>query len=971
MATSDNKLKCGLLNIQSVGNKTMEIRSLINDEKFDILALTETWLGEYDKAKIKEMTPTTHTFVHIPRKEKKGGGVGLVLSKSCKKIKLENTDKYTSFEHMKVSFDLGPRKSVFIVVYRPPSQNFRIFMEEFRNFIETLDMVSVNTYICGDFNILIDNEENYTTRRFHDMMKSFNLVNKVESSTSVGGHILDLVFCDSDHNLVHEVIVDEICRISPVHKLVTFRIPCEKNVSYSKKIVFRKKNDLVPEILINNVVEKIDTMKNTDCSHNDQMNKCAACLAKLYNDEMRKEYEEMCPVKEKNIIVRDNAPWYNSEIHLAKKEKRQKEKKWRQLRTDIARREYMDKRNKFNKLILKRKRDYYRQKTVESKTNIGKLYKILDGLTGNKKANVLPEGYDDTVLANMFATFFQQKILSIVENFESKETNIQITMPMPQDKLLSFKKVSVDQTKTIVHKLNTTYCDSDPLPISDIIHSDKFSDILNVFTSIINNSFMNNTFPASEKVTLIKPIIKGKLDKQSLSSFRPVSNLTFLSKVIESAVLTQLIEHLQSVKALPDEQSAYRKLYSTETALCSVVNDLLILMDEGKCGLLILLDLSAAFDTVVHKLLLLDCKSVGIDGDAITFIESYLENRKYCVQVGRSFSDKKTLERGVPQGSVLGPVLFCIYTIELSYILRKYDVNFKLFADDTQFYMTLNNVDQVKGKIELIMDEVGKWMESKQLKLNQDKTECLLVGKNKDIKKLSMSTLCINGRNLDVCDAVKNLGVTLDSTLSMKEHIQQVVRTANYHLRNIGFIKKYLDETTMKMLVQNHVITKLDYCNSLYYGMPNYLLKELQLIMNRAARLIKGVPPRERITPVLIELHWLPIKARIEYKIDVMTHQALQSGKPEYLRKMLENFHHDNIMELRHDTDLHRLLEPRSNLEIGFRAFERCAPRLYNKLPTEIKDCTKMDTFKKQLKTYLFKESYDFNGMEIKKKYSC
>ena len=143
--------------------------------------------------------------------------------------------------------------------------------------------------------------------------------------------------------------------------------------------------------------------------------------------------------------------------------------------------------------------------------------------------------------------------------------------------------------------------------------------------------------------------------------------MTFLSKIIESAILTQLIDHLQEVNALPDSQSAYRKLYSTETALCSVVNDLIILMDDGKCGLLILLDLSAAFDTVVHRLLLLDCKAVGIDGDALSYLESYLANRQYCVQIGKSFSNKKSLERGVPQGSVLGPVLFCIYTIELSH----------------------------------------------------------------------------------------------------------------------------------------------------------------------------------------------------------------------------------------------------------------------------------------------------------------
>ncbi len=169
------------------------------------------------------------------------------------------------------------------------------------------------------------------------------------------------------------------------------------------------------------------------------------------------------------------------------------------------------------------------------------------------------------------------------------------------------------------------------------------------------------------------------------------------------------------MQALPDSQAAYRKLYSTETALCSVINNLIILMDEGKCGLLILLDLSAAFDTVVHESLFMDCKSVGIDGDALTYLRSYLENRQYCVQIGRYFSKKKSLKRGIPQGSVLGPVLFCIYTTELSYILKRHVVSFKLFADDIQFYMALNNFDNAEGKIKQIMDDVGKWMEPKQL----------------------------------------------------------------------------------------------------------------------------------------------------------------------------------------------------------------------------------------------------------------
>ncbi len=182
-------------------------------------------------------------------------------------------------------------------------------------------------------------------------------------------------------------------------------------------------------------------------------------------------------------------------------------------------------------------------------------------------------------------------------------------------------------------------------------------------------------------------------------------------------------------------------------------------------------------------------------------------------------------------------------------------------------------------------------MDSKQLKLNQDKTECLIVGKSKDIRRISIPTLCVGGISLETHETVRDLGILLDCNLSMKEQIQRVVRTIRYHLQNIGFVRKYLDEMTTKMLVHNYVISKLDCCNSLYYGLPNYLLKELQLVMNGAARLIKGLPPRERITLALIELHWLPVKARIEYKIAAMSHQALLSGKPEYLRNTLKEFH--------------------------------------------------------------------------------
>ncbi len=262
-------------------------------------------------------------------------------------------------------------------------------------------------------------------------------------------------------------------------------------------------------------------------------------------------------------------------------------------------------------------------------------------------------------------------------------------------------------------------------------------------------------------------------------------------------------------------------------------------------------------------------------------------------------------------------------------------------------------------------------MESKQLKLNEQKTECLVVGRQKDLSRLDISRLNINSSTVTVSKEVKDLGVLIDCNLSFKSQINQTVRISAYHLRNIAFVRKYLDDKTIKKLIHNHVISKLDYCNSLYYRLPNYLLRKLQLIMNRAARLIKGLPIRANITPALIDLHWLPIKARIIYKLCVMTYQAMNLKKPQYIRDLLEDFKVNTNLTLRHSNVRHRLNEPRCNYELGFRAFEKSAPRLYNKLPENVKISENIEIFKKKLKTHLFMECYDLEDKIVKQDYKC
>ena len=188
----------------------------------------------------------------------------------------------------------------------------------------------------------------------------------------------------------------------------------------------------------------------------------------------------------------------------------------------------------------------------------------------------------------------------------------------------------------------------------------------------------------------------------------------------------------------------------------------------------------------------------------------------------------------------------------------------------------------------------------------------MLFGTENTLKNYGqLQHIMIGTSNIKIVPVLQNLGVYIDSNLTMKNQISNTLKVCNYHLRNIAFIRKYLNEDTLKMLRHNHVISRQDYCNSVCYRLPNILLKKLQTMHNRAARLIKKIPLCERITPALIELHWLPMKARIIYEICLHTYEALKFGELKYLNEYLAPFEFETSVTVRHANDRHGLFEPR------------------------------------------------------------
>ena len=339
--------------------------------------------------------------------------------------------------------------------------------------------------------------------------------------------------------------------------------------------------------------------------------------------------------------------------------------------------------------------------------------------------------------------------------------------------------------------------------------------------------------------------------------------------------------------------------------------------------------------------------------------------------VNDTLSDECLMKTGVLQGSILGPILFLIYTIELHYVLESLGVSYHCYADDTQIYFTFESITEAENKLGVIFNKVDERMQSRPLKLNSDKTECSLVTANNDMhRNVDFHSVMLGSIPVQISNSVRNFGFVFDTQLNLDEQINNVKRKVIVSLINISRIAKFIDQESKMKLVHGLVFSKIDFCNSLYYGLPSIILNGLQMLINSAAGIVVGFPrsSTERITPVCIDLHVLPIKARNEKEICLFAHNAIQCKELLFLNEMIQ-LREPSTINSRSNYDTWKLVENR-DLGPGFikRSFKYSALHLYNPLPKTIRQLDNIETFKKKLKTYILSETFVF---ESKKNRDC
>ena len=925
------------------------------------LPLTETWLTDKDCAHRAEVIAPGYKLYDHPRTGRTGGGTALMCRESITVTKVAVGEK-RSFEFSEwIILGLGSRKIRIVIVYRlqySPNHPVTtgVFFDEFSDYLESIILSSEPLLITGDFNIHVNVVGDPHKLKLLELLETMGLQQHVITPTHESGNTLDLIITRQCEDLVKETPQSDY-HISD-HWSVICRLNLDKPRITKKTVTFRRIKDIDLRAL-SDEISSSDLCTNTPDTLSD--------LVTCYNSTLASSLDRHAPLITKTIPARPLVPWFNDDIKEARKQRRKAERRWRRTGLEADLRVYKATKNNTNSLMNEARKVFFKGFIEDNSTDQKKLFSATKRLLGRENEIEYPKFNDRAVLADKFSDYFVQKI----DIIQTKLDNMASTAPphiasenVPDVPSISqFTLLSESDVQKLIEATPKKSCMLDPIPTPLVIGCIDI--LLPVITKIINISLKTGQFADQWKCALVHPLLKKPGLDLVLKNYRPVSNLQYISKLTEKAVFQQTNGHMVINSLYPELQSSYRQHHSTETALLKVMNDVLLNMNSQQVTLMVLLDLSSAFDTVNHNILLerLD-KDIGMRGVTLDWFRSYLSNRCQQVCANGSLSKQYHLNCGVPQGSCLGPLLFSMYTSTLFKVIERHLPKAHCYADDTQLYVSFKP-DDAKAQDEAIramencIEDLRNWLIEGRLLLNDDKTEFLVIGTRQQLNKLNPSVLHVGDDAIDPSVTVRNLGTILDNSISMDAHINQVCKAAFYHIHNIRRVSKYLSQECLKTLIHAFVTSRLDYCNSLLYRLPKYQISKLQRVQNTAARLITNSRKYDHITPALYSLHWLPVFYRIHFKILIITFKAIYNIAPSYICNLV-SIKSCSDYSLRSNKSLF-LDRPKGRMlsTLGARSFYAAAPTLWNSLPLHIREITSLSVFKKQLKTYFFNIAYN------------
>ena len=870
--SDNNNLSILHLNIRSVPLHFSEFLCYLDtlDLEFKIIALSETGINNHHA-----VYNITHYNLEMDHRHKRrGGGVSLYIHnilqyKIRKDLVIGDVVNSVFIEIIRSS--TNTKNNVICgCVYRPPFMSVKFFNELLELFFSKLQSEKKYVYITGDFNVNILTQPNCSlaTQDFKNIFSSNFYSPLIQKPTRITEHsatLIDNIYCN-----VPELSSNSAAGILKVSISDHYAIFCilkyatiQAKTKIVKKRNFGEKNIATFTTRLNN--------ENWDFVF---MSECAQSAFSRFQSVIDLHFSTVFKMQTRTINYKNRHPWMTDALRAQIKLKNVMHSRAITLNNKATFENYNRAKNMLKSSLRNAEIQYYSHQLEMHKTDISKSWKILKNIIGKHSCRSRPTMHfninnesvsNSTDIAESFNIFFVSIGPQLAENI-SCETN-PLTYVNNIERSIVILDVTCEKIKGVIHSLNNSSSGWDEIPT--FLVKKCVDSFIEPLTYLVNSSISEGIFPSELKLARVVPIFKSG-DPSLITNYRPISVLSFFSKVFEKVMYNHIISFMNKNDVLYDQQFGFRQKYSTQQAIIMLVDKITRSLDAGDIVISVFLDLKKAFDTVDHHILLKKLYAYGIRGKVLKWFHSYLFNRSQYVIYDDMQSETHHVKCGVPQGSIMGPLLFIIYMNDICNVSKfLYTI---LYADDTCVLLNGKDLNNLIQSMNTELDLLSTWLKSNKLSLNTHKTFFQLFHRAR-IKTNNSVNIIVDKCVLNKVTSIKYLGVIIDHKLNWIEHISYVKNKISKGIGILYKARQFLEKRDLLNLYYSYIYPYLIYCIEIWGCAAKSHMNPLYLTQKKIIRIITFSHYISHTQPLFQDLSILPLEKLVLYRIALIMYK--------------------------------------------------------------------------------------------------
>lgn len=930
------------LNIQSLKPK-LDILE-VEAQPYDILVFTETWLRP-DISNDDISITNYQAPVRYDRPDRIGGGVAIYVKEGLT-FSFRSDLSVNGVEGVWIELSVNKRNFLIGGLYRPPNANGQQWTLLEQSIDQAFSQTVDNVLITGDFNVnILTSPRN----RMSNLVNSYNaeqLINTPTHFTEHSSSLIDLMIIKHKHHVLTSFVAAPF-----VPDLVRFHCPivsvlkCSKPKvnTYKRKIWLYDRGDYQA---YRNELNSVNW--NAILDNNDTIDKIANSFCNVITTAATNT------IPNKIVTIRPNdLPWINNELRRNIRKRTKLHTQAKRLNTEAAWQAFRTIRNRVTKDIRKSKAEYQAKlidQINDQNQSPKSWFKLAKRLTQKQSTKTIPT----LIQEGITATTDKQKAELLNEYF-SKQSNVEesnINLPnlnKVTDHSLNQITISEQDVRDAISLIDPSKaCGPDSL--HPRLLKEGACILCKPLTRLFNLSLANSSFPSQWKLANVTAVFK-KDDPSKPSNYRPISLLSCLGKLMERCVHKHMYNYLVSNRLITDFQSGFMQGDSTVNQLTYLYNDISKALDEGLEIRAVFCDISKAFDRVWHRGLLSKLSSLGISDSLLGWFKSYLSDRKQRVVYTNTSSKWSTINAGVPQGSILGPLLFLTY---INDIVNHINSKIRLFADDTSLYIIVENPDTAAAQLNTDLQRIYEWSKIWLVTFNPSKTEAMIFSRKRH--KPIHPPLFFNSEPISQVTKHTHLGLTLSDDAKWETHISIIIQKAWKRIGIMRNLKYLLNRSCLEKMYTTFVRPIVEYADIVWDNCSNMLKNEIESIQNEAARIVTGATKLCNIHKILTDLKWETLATRRKHHRLIQFYKMQNNLTPPYLSNLIPSNAATNTYNLRNVT---RTISSRT--EAHRLSFLPSTVRDWNCLPLQTREAPSLASFKRRLVGQRCKPSPLFN----------